>query len=139
MSPPDPYSLNDMFAQLAHFQNVLDRTRSGLQNPADKAKLGELLEQLRTARAQAEKKVPAVLREQLQIAQKAQMEMADLAKQLAEKAKELQARKEAEKSETKTPPRPAVPELRIDPERGQDLRREVLKAYGGLIIQDRFS
>jgi hypothetical protein len=140
MSPPADYSLNDMFAGLAHFQQVLDRVQGDLRNPEDKAKLGELLDQLRKARAEAEEKVPPILQEKLQNARNAKAEMEEFAKQVAQKLDELQAQKKnADEPGTKIPSPPLLPQVPIDPKRGQDLRVELLKAYGGLIIKERFS
>jgi polyhydroxyalkanoate synthesis regulator phasin len=140
MSPPADYSLNDMFAGLAHFQQVLDRVQGDLRNPEDKAKLGELLDQLRKARAEAEEKVPPILQEKLQNARNAKAEMEEFAKQVAQKLDELQAqKKKADVPGTKIPSPPLLPQVPIDPKRGQDLRVELLKAYGGLIIKERFS
>jgi polyhydroxyalkanoate synthesis regulator phasin len=137
---PASYSLKDMFTELAQFQQVMDQVHARLRNPEDKARLGEVLEQLKKARAEAEEKVPAILVEKLQNAQMAKAEMEELSKQLAQKMEQLQAlRNQAGKPGAEVPSVPPIPEVPIDPKRGQDLRLEVLKAYGGLIVREKFS
>jgi hypothetical protein len=133
-----------MFAELTHFQEVMNRVHGSLRNPEDKAKLGEVLTQLQKARAEAEEKVPAILQEKLRHAQKAKAEMEVLAKQLREKQQELEAQKKeavekkaAAQTAVTVPSLPARPELSIDPKLGQDLRTELLKTYGGLITRER--
>jgi hypothetical protein len=140
MPPPTPYSLKDMFADLSHFQQVLDRVHGGLRNPEDKAKLGELLVQLQMARVEAEEKVPAVLQQKLQQAEKAKAEMQEFAKQFAQKREELAAQKKAAPEPgARMPSAPSLPEVAIDLKLGQDLRVELLKEYGGLVIKERFA
>jgi seryl-tRNA synthetase len=135
-----PYSLKDMFDGLAHFQQVVGRVHSGLRNPDDKAKLGELLEQLQKARAEAEENVPAVLQEKLQKSQKAQAEMQELKKQFTQKREELaEQRKKTAQAVASMPSPPSLPEVPIDPKLGQDLRIELLKAYGGLKIKEKLA
>jgi glutamyl-tRNA reductase len=139
---PDPatFSLKDLFAEVAHFQQVMDQVHTSLRNPADKAKLGELLAHLRKARAEAEEKLPPILHEKLANAQKAKAEMEDLSKQVTQKLAQLQTLKmQAAEPETKAPSPVPVPDVPIDPRRGQDLRVELLKAYGGLVIKESFS
>jgi hypothetical protein len=129
-----------MFADLAHFQQVVGRVHAGLRNPEDKAKLGELLEQLQKARAEAEENVPAVLQEKMHQAEKAKAEMQALEKQFAQKRAEVAAqRKATAEPDARMPSPPRLPEVPIDLKLGQDLRLEVLKEYGGLIIRERFA
>jgi hypothetical protein len=127
-----------MFADLAHFQEVVNRVHEGLRNPADKARLGELLEQLQKAREQAEKEIPPILEEKLQHAQRAKSEMEAVAQQFREKLIELEAqRKQATASRPVAPPVPSVPEAPIEQKSGHDLRIELLQAYGGLKIKEK--
>jgi pyruvate/2-oxoglutarate dehydrogenase complex dihydrolipoamide acyltransferase (E2) component len=118
----------------------MGQVHARLRNPGDKAKLGELLTQLQKARADAEEQVPAILQEKLENAQKAKVEMEALSQKLTQKMEELEAQKKAaEKPAPGAPPLPPVPEAPVDPKRGQDLRLELLKTYGGLIVKEKFS
>jgi hypothetical protein len=138
MPAPSPYTLNAMFADLAHFQDVVNRVHAGLRNPANKAKLGELLEQLQKAREQAEKVIPPVLEQKLRSAQQAKSDMETLAQRVREKQTELEAqRKQAAASLPSAPSLPSVPEAPVEQKSGHDLRIELLQAYGGLKIKEK--
>jgi DNA-binding FrmR family transcriptional regulator len=160
MSPPAGYSLTNLFADLADFQKLMGQIHASLRNPEDKARLGELLEQLESARAEAEEKVPAILKEELEGAQKQKAEMEELAQQIDQMKEEARARREQEqaaeapeeepapqpegaakpgepqvaaKPAAERPALPSLPEVPIDALLGQDLRIEILRKYGGLV------
>jgi hypothetical protein len=149
-----------MFADLAEFQETMGRIHASLRNPEDKARLGALLEQLQQARAEAEEKVPPILKEKMESAQKDKAEMEELAQQINQMQAEVEARQEKEraaeapveepapqpepaprpgepqeasKPEEEVPPLPSLPEVPIDALLGQDLRVELLRKYGGMI------
>jgi TolA-binding protein len=164
MSPPPSYNLNAMFADLAQFQQMMGDVQASLTNPEDKARLGDLLDQLQKARAEAEEKVPAILQDQLDKAKAKLAEMQELQIQIDQKKAELEAQKKAEAEAAKEkemppkaaeppapqtaagkpgmdipglPPLPSLPQVPVDPALGQDLRLEILKTYGGLVTRGR--
>ena len=92
------------------------------------------------SRAEAEANVPAVLKEKLRSAQKAQAEMQELKKQFIQKREELAAqRNKTAEPGAKMPSPLSLPAVPIDQKLGQDLRIELLKAYGGLRIKEKLS
>jgi hypothetical protein len=160
MSPPPAYDLKSMFADLAQFQQSMGDVQASLTNPEDKARLGELLDQLQKARTEAEEIVPGILKEKLDNAKAQLAEMQELQKEIDEKKAELEGKvKAAEKEAAATkpeeapapppvaskpgmgvpplPPLPSLPPVPVDPALGQDLRLEILKTYGGLVTRGR--
>jgi hypothetical protein len=161
MSAPT-YTLQQMFEDAARFQDAIGEIHARLRDSPDKDRLGDLLEQLQKVRAEAEEKVPAILKQKLEDARRAKVEMEDLARQLEESRKELDAREEKEAEKKKElaeaeaarkdsaakpkdqppvskpemqVPLPSLPEVPIVPTLGQDLRTELLTTYGGLTIR----
>jgi TolA-binding protein len=106
---PAGYTLQNMFADLRQFQAAMAEIHASLRNPEDKARLGELLEQLEEARAQAEENVPAILNKKLRDAQKQQAELEELQKQLSQVQEQLQAKEDEEaRKEAEAPPEEAA-------------------------------
>ncbi len=151
MPAPTPYNLQNLFADVAHFQEVMGRIQSSLRNPEDKARLGELLERVEKARAAAEEQVPAILQEKKQKIEQARAAMEELQQKIDTMKEDLKAQKAAKAAKEAAAaqpedgkaaaapgaakaPLPTLPEVPINPALGEDLRLEVLKKYGGLVI-----
>src|SRR5262249_35815943 len=57
-----PENLPNLWQQLDHFYNVMSGVQASLQDPKRKQMLGELLDQFKKYRAEAEESVPALVR-----------------------------------------------------------------------------
>ena len=90
---PDPatFSLKDLFAEVAHFQQVMDQVHTSLRL-ADKAKLGELLAHCGRRGQKPKKSFPPFSTRNWQTLEKAKAEMEDLSEQVTQKLAELQTR-----------------------------------------------
>lgn len=133
MQPPfDPKQVPNLWQSVGELQDFVTKVHGSLQDPKKKQLLGELLDKLKTARADAEAIVPQHVEEMQKDAQKLQAELEELQRQSQQARAEADAHMNAvmEKQVVPPPAPPAVPDNKVELKSGGDLRKELLQAAG---------
>lgn len=135
--PAQPVDFNALMADVQKMQQFLAKVQGGLTQPKQKEILGELLDKIDQARADAEKTYPVAVKTIRESAERTQRDVAEMQKDVAAhraKLAELQAaaaaRPPAPKITIRRPKTRTLPPLTFEP--GNLLRKELLQRFAGL-------
>lgn len=125
----NPNDLN-LWQRLDHFYQVMSGVQQSLQDPQRKQMLGELLEQFRKHRAEAEKTVPALVKKMETDTLDLKTWCEGMQKDLAAMQKDVDERLKAEAEGKRPPPAPApAPAYRPAPDQAAALSQELLTRF----------
>lgn len=126
-----PVDFQTVMAEVGNFQAALGKIREHLRSAQGKEILGDMLDQIQSARANVEVEYPKAMKV---IEDSARSVIADakprLAQQGQRRAAIAQKAAAMEAAQQKAALPPAKPEVKIDPALGQRLRTELLERFG---------
>lgn len=130
--PSDPKQVPNLWQAVGELQDFVTKVHASLTDPKNKQMLGEVLEKLKTARADAEAIVPQLVEEMKQGAEKTKAELEEMQLHYQKLQTDFEARMKAEKEKQDAAPPPphAVPRKKFELTSGRDLCRELLENAG---------
>jgi hypothetical protein len=125
-----PEDFQSVMAELGNFQAALENVRANLRSAKGQEILGDILDQLQTARADVEVEYPKAMnvieesaRSVIATAKQRRAQQGQRRAEIAQKAAAVQA---AQQKAALPPPKP---EVKVDPALGQKLRLELLQRF----------
>jgi len=127
----EPLNFQSVMAELTNFQNAIGEIHANLRSVKHKEILGDMLDEIRSARAEVEVEFPKAINLIEDTAQKvmaeAKQELAKNEQMRAELDRKVAASKAAPQKAPVPPPKIGV---KVDPALGQTLRTELLERFG---------
>jgi hypothetical protein len=118
-----------IWQDIAAFQRFAEDIQARITDPTQKRMLGDLLQQLTTARAHAQEVVPGALEKLKKEAEAQQAEVPKVQAELERLQAELEATRAEAQKFAEAPRPPTVPDSPIDPNRGQQLAHELRTVF----------
>ncbi len=126
-----PVDFQSVMAELTVFQNAIGDIHAKLKNKKNKEILGDVLDRLKSARADTEVEYPKAMDLIQSTAQQSKAKAEQALAQIAQKKAAIEQRQaEIQAAQKAVPSKPALSEAKVDPALGQKLRSELLERFG---------